>query len=887
MVSRTLGRLAGVISAKGFRFKRSEETDRDAKGGPHDRSDCNPMSPLWQSGSLPIVGIVTPVRNRIAWSVSFVQQILAQSYPFIRIYVVDASSTDGTPLAIQALGHPAVRLIPVSSSNYWTGATNEGVSCALADGCDYIITLNDDAIVPRGFVETLVSTAIRRGIKILGSMISYSHEPGRIWGAGSYNDWSAGNFLQTKFANTWYAQQGELGNEVIEAECLCGNGTLIEASVFEKIGVYNSKFTPHYHADTEFTLRARRYGINSFVATKAWIYNRFYESTDGAMTARNRRYFSLRSANYLRPILFVLQQYCPSGDRVVAFCKYVERYLFDADQRTISRLVRCAFFLSDLSAKGEFTGKNFYSSGSRELDFCSDLHFTLQLKGREFLMVSAMLLLRRQFTDVEKKHYLQYVETEESRRLVLLDLMKRPEFMAWGNVTPEVSLLLGNSKSDPLLFKNSSDVSFAIGALLSSYGKLPNSRQFREVLDLLLTKPRGLLYPHLSSSDGNSVGAPPCIESEQEDNVQKPVVYVNGDVLCMAELDSRARTGVFRYVEAIVDQILDEGKVIARIFHSSDLDDGWEKVVRRLPHLSHYHVDKPIRPSNGSRKDIVFYPYFPFSDFDPRFLDQKRVFTLCDLFPATNPEWFTKEATTNFLRQLRHLPSADHIICISAETEKNLRRYAPTLKGSTSVAYLGVRTPVWDIESAVTKPDFTPPGRYMLCIGTLEPRKNLATVIKAMTRLQQTEFADVHLVVVGASGWNVNFAEEAKSLDGKIVFLGHVEDEVLWKLYRSAVCTVFPSLAEGFGFPIVESFASGTPVITSNLSSMKEIAGEDAILVDPLDDADLCRAMVSLLSNPDQGRALAIRGLQRAHEFSWGKCLSSHVSEFVRVYQEA
>jgi glycosyltransferase involved in cell wall biosynthesis/GT2 family glycosyltransferase len=846
---------------------------------------------IWQEGPMPLVGVVTPVRNRLTWTLSFVQQMLEQTYPFLRIYIVDADSTDGTPISIRSLGHSSLEVISVASSNFWTGSTNEGVRRALADGCDYILTLNDDAVVPAQFVEHLVTAAEDNNLKIVGSMISYSSEPGRIWAAGVYNDWEAGNFLQTKHANVWADTIDNVKQEIMEVEGLCGNGTLIRRSVFNQIGLYNAKFTPHYHADTEFTLRAGRQGISSYVATNAWIYNRFYEATDGAMTARNRRHFSLRSANYLRPLVFILFNYCPENLRVTAFCRYIQRYLYGSNERSVSRFARTAFFLSNLREKGDFCSRNFYTTGYRELDFCNDLNITLKLSGKEFLQVSSILILRRLLDDVEESHYLRFVETEASRRIVLLDLMKRPEFTSLRDKSPELSILLGEWSGIPdhNLLRKCSVPSFVICVFLLKENRLPTSTELQGSTLSLVKCSREEMYSELVKTDidkdhlGKSIIRPMHIP--RTSLKLGPIVYINADVLCMAQLDNRAKTGVFRYAKSLIDYILQDDSLTVKLFHSPALDHGWEGVAQTSPYLVESHVDMPMADSSDRMADIAFYPYFPFHASDNRFLTQRRVFTLCDLFPVTNPDWFTKEATSNFLRQLRHLPSADHIFCISAETERNLKAYAPSLRGTTSVAHLGVKAPVSEANtSAAQITKLLPTQRYMLCIGTLEPRKNLGTVIRAMAHLRTSEFDDVHLVVVGASGWNVDVAEEASALGNHVRFLGHVKDSELWTLYRSAVCTVFPSLAEGFGFPIVESFASGTPVITSNRSSMLEIAEDYALLVNPLDEGAISAAMITMLRNPDIREKLAKRGLERAREYTWEKCASLHVQEFLRIH---
>jgi glycosyltransferase involved in cell wall biosynthesis len=160
-------------------------------------------------------------------------------------------------------------------------------------------------------------------------------------------------------------------------------------------------------------------------------------------------------------------------------------------------------------------------------------------------------------------------------------------------------------------------------------------------------------------------------------------------------------------------------------------------------------------------------------------------------------------------------------------------------------------------------------GDYVLAVGTLEPRKNLPRLAEATRRL------GVELRVAGASGWG----DVPLPPDG-VRTLGRVSDEKLARLYRGARCLAYPSLAEGFGIPIVEAMASGTPVVTSRGGATEEVAGGAAALVDPLDVVSIAAGIEEASACRDE---LVTAGLERARAFSWVETARRTVA----VYREA
>jgi alpha-1,3-rhamnosyl/mannosyltransferase len=159
---------------------------------------------------------------------------------------------------------------------------------------------------------------------------------------------------------------------------------------------------------------------------------------------------------------------------------------------------------------------------------------------------------------------------------------------------------------------------------------------------------------------------------------------------------------------------------------------------------------------------------------------------------------------------------------------------------------------------------------YVLAAGTLEPRKNLVRLIEAWAALPEAVRSRHVLALVGPTGWDVEATlAAARAHSDDVRLLGYVGDDELVALYAGAAAFAYPSLYEGFGLPVLEAMAAGAPVVTSTASSLPEVAGDAALLVDPHDVRALRDALVAVLT--DEGRATALRaaGRERAAAFSW------------------
>jgi glycosyltransferase involved in cell wall biosynthesis len=161
---------------------------------------------------------------------------------------------------------------------------------------------------------------------------------------------------------------------------------------------------------------------------------------------------------------------------------------------------------------------------------------------------------------------------------------------------------------------------------------------------------------------------------------------------------------------------------------------------------------------------------------------------------------------------------------------------------------------------------------FALYVGSIRPHKNLLRLIEAFHRLRQSGLDDLQLLIIGDEISKLPALRRAvhrHKLHKHVRFLGYVADDTLAVLYRLASVFVFPSLYEGFGLPPLEAMASGTPVVTSNVSSLPEVAGDAAIFVDPYDVSSIVDGMRRVLTEPALAESLRRKGLRRAREFSW------------------
>ena len=179
---------------------------------------------------------------------------------------------------------------------------------------------------------------------------------------------------------------------------------------------------------------------------------------------------------------------------------------------------------------------------------------------------------------------------------------------------------------------------------------------------------------------------------------------------------------------------------------------------------------------------------------------------------------------------------------------------------------------------------------FALFVGTIEPRKNIPTLLSAFQQLLDHYHPEIDLVLAGAPGWltdEVRGLVGRLGLTGRVFFLGRVSDEELVWLYNSARIFVWPSFYEGFGLPPLEAMACGAPVIASNVSSLPEIVGDAGLLVDPTNVDELTVAMWRLLSDEALRQELIAKGQVRVARFSWERAARETLELYRRVAGQA
>ena len=272
----------------------------------------------------------------------------------------------------------------------------------------------------------------------------------------------------------------------------------------------------------------------------------------------------------------------------------------------------------------------------------------------------------------------------------------------------------------------------------------------------------------------------------------------------------------------------------------------------------------------------------------PFFSKAKSVITFLDLTPILYPNEFKffDRIYWNFI-----LPYAvkyvDHIISISENTKKDLVENFKVESDKISVVLLGVSKKYHPIKNTEvlqkTKQNYNLPPNFILYVGTYRPRKNIESIIKAFYKFKRND-NNYKLVLCGKKLYKENIiiqlVKELK-LTNDVFHLGYIKDDDLPVLYNLADLFVYPSFYEGFGLPVIEAMACGTPVIASNTASLPEVVGAAGIIINPRDIDSLTNAIYKVLHSKSIQDKMIINGITQAKKFSWKKC----ARETLEVYK--
>lgn len=253
------------------------------------------------------------------------------------------------------------------------------------------------------------------------------------------------------------------------------------------------------------------------------------------------------------------------------------------------------------------------------------------------------------------------------------------------------------------------------------------------------------------------------------------------------------------------------------------------------------------------------------------------ILTIYDFVYLKYPEW---EQKWWFMRLVLPISirRADIVLSISNQTKQDAIDLFGINEKKITTNYLGIK--YQEIHSSLQienefqiKSKYHLPKKYLLMVGTLSRRKNIEVVIRALSLCSEDFLQPLRLVIVGAIGWKTDqleyWKQQCPSINEKIDFLGFIPDEDLQVIYKNAECFIFPSLYEGFGFPILEAMIHHCPVICAENSSLTEVAQNAVLYFDPNDPQDLKNKLLKLLNDPNLKEELIQKGIQNTKKFTW------------------
>ena len=251
----------------------------------------------------------------------------------------------------------------------------------------------------------------------------------------------------------------------------------------------------------------------------------------------------------------------------------------------------------------------------------------------------------------------------------------------------------------------------------------------------------------------------------------------------------------------------------------------------------------------------------------------KRVVTMHDLIVWRSPQFYKPlDRVVHRLKQRHSCRIADMVVAISEQTKRDLMEYLHVPESKIRVIYQSCDPMFWEpvAESDINyvRSTYHLPEKYVICVGTIEERKNQLAVVKALAQLP----ADVHLVIVGKNHGVyhavLSGAIRSNGLTERVHILHNADFEDFPALYAGAVASVYMSLFEGFGIPILESMCSGTPVVTSNVSSMPEAGGDAALYADPKNPDEIAARLKSIIDDPALRAELVEKGKVQCQKFT-------------------
>jgi glycosyltransferase involved in cell wall biosynthesis len=287
------------------------------------------------------------------------------------------------------------------------------------------------------------------------------------------------------------------------------------------------------------------------------------------------------------------------------------------------------------------------------------------------------------------------------------------------------------------------------------------------------------------------------------------------------------------------------------------------------------------------RPDVYHAPHYVL----PAGVRCRSVVTIHDCIHLMFPQYLPNKAAYAYARASMWAAArrSDCILTVSEASKRDILHFFDVRPEKIVVVYNAIDEHFWETPAeddvARVRERYQLDHEFVLYVGNIKPHKNLVRLIEAFAEFRRSGFESVKLLIIGDEISKLPALRRAvhrHKLHKHVRFLGYLPDRTLAILYRLAAVFVFPSLYEGFGLPPLEAMASGTPVVTSNVSSLPEVAGDAAMLVDPYDVDSIVEGLLRVVNDRRFADELRARGLERAREFSWARS----VEKTRQVYQE-
>ena len=371
-----------------------------------------------------------------------------------------------------------------------------------------------------------------------------------------------------------------------------------------------------------------------------------------------------------------------------------------------------------------------------------------------------------------------------------------------------------------------------------------------------------------------------------------PVTLFVGEKTFVEQGDKKTKTGYKRHYESRFFSCLND-RVDFEIKSLYPLKGDGYSTIRHLAN----HFFHPFKFRKDFKENRVKHIMFGEEAFMLNFLSGKKTVVSClDVIPLVMP----KETSGKFRMFLkwayRGMKKADYILANSEYTKNDIAEHLKIDKEKIFVAYPPVQEK-FKITDSVPQSFYTAHGfpkgkQYLLFVGALDARrKNLETALEAFKKVYFDNH-DIHLLLVGYTSLKGNLNGILKKIDrlglaGRVHVFTNVSDEELVSFYNLAKIFIFPSLYEGFGLPPLEAMACGTPVISSNASSLSEALGDAALFVDPMDSDGFAKAILKLLSDETLYDKMVARGLKQAEQYTWDRYCDDTYKVYKKIWESA